>query len=499
MMVLLNVERGGQEPVYRQIVAQLRRLIEDQALAVGEPLPSSRRMAERLGVNRSTVYRAYQELWAQGYIESRRGSYTTVRRRPRAEGDGPVGAPRVLDWGRMTTAASREVFRNYLAQKHQQPQGNDPPPINLSQLDLDPRLFPIAELRRSCDRALGPNGGRALQYGPAQGDRELRAFVADRARTHGMEVRPEEVLITNGSQQAIDLVLRVLTTAGQTVALEAPTYSAVLPLLRLNRLETAAVPMRPDGLDIEFLEHVIVERSPALVYTIPNFQNPTGITTSQQHRENLLALCERYRLPLVEDGFEEEMKYFGKVAQPIKAMDTGKVVVYLGTFSKVLFPGLRIGFVIADAECIERLTAVKRFADLSASNLVQIALNDFCRRGCYERHIRSMHREFRRRMQAAQAAAGEHLPKQHVRWTEPAGGYLIWVSVCGRRVDDELFDEICRRHGVVVSPGRYYYAESPAELQFRISISMLDEHEIREGFARLGKALTEFCDTAQEA
>jgi DNA-binding transcriptional MocR family regulator len=456
-------------------------------------------MAARLGVNRSTIYRAYQELWALGYLESRPGSYTTVRRPPNAgAGDGGRTAG-VLEWGRMTSPGGRDIHRSYLAYTPEAPFDNHTEPVNLSQLDLDPRLFPVTELRRACDRALGSTGGRALQYASAQGDPDLRAFVAERARTHGMEVSPDEVLITNGSQQAIDLVLRVLTEAGQTVAVEAPTYAAVIPLTQLHQLRVAGVPMLPDGLDLEELERIIVERSPAVLYTIPNFQNPTGITTSQAHREALLALCERFRLPLVEDGFEEEMKYFGKVAQPIKAMDRGKVVVYLGTFSKVLFPGLRIGFVMADAECIERLTAVKRFADLSASNLIQIALNDFCRRGCYERHIRRMHRVFRKRMQAALAAAEEHFPKQHVLWTEPAGGYLIWVSVSGRKVDDEQFEEICRRHGVVVSPGRYYYADAPLEQQFRISISMLDEDEIADGFARLGAALHEFCDAGEEA
>jgi DNA-binding transcriptional MocR family regulator len=239
---------------------------------------------------------------------------------------------------------------------------------------------------------------------------------------------------------------------------------------------------------------VITQQHPVLLYTMPNFHNPTGITTSQAHREALLALCERHSLPLVEDGFEEEMKYFGKVALPIKSMDSGKVVIYLGTFSKILFPGLRIGFIMADAACIERLTAVKRFTDLSASNLAQIVLNDFCRRGCYERHIRRMHRAFRKRMKVALAAARDFLPAARVQWTEPSGGYLIWVTVAGRPADEQRLDEVCRRHGVVVSPGRYYYAGSAPQLQFRISISMLDEEQIREGFSRLGQALHAFCE-----
>jgi DNA-binding transcriptional MocR family regulator len=493
-MILLNVDRSHEQPIYLQIVHQVRRLIEDQTLADGTSLPSSRTMAERLGVNRSTVYRAYQELWALGYLDSRPGSYTRVRQRPGTTGDGSPSAS-ALPWDRVTAPPGQKLYQRYLSYTPESAHGDGPELINLSRLDLDPRLFPVAELRRSCNRALGHDGWRALKYGAAQGDPDLRAYIAERARTHGMTISPDEVLITNGSQQAIDLVLRVLTAPGQTVAVEAPTYANVIPLVQYHQLQVAGIPMRSDGLDLDYLEQVIVERAPALLYTIPNFQNPTGITTSQAHREALLALCERHHLPLVEDGFEEEMKYFGKVALPIKSMDTGRVVIYLGTFSKVLFPGLRIGFVMADAECIERLTAVKRFTDLSASNLVQIVLNDFCRQGCYERHIRRMHRVFRKRMQVALAAAREHLPAAHVQWTEPSGGYLIWVTMAGQPVDEQRLDEICRRHGVVVSPGRYYYAESAPQLQFRISISMLDEDQINQGFARLGQALHELCES----
>jgi DNA-binding transcriptional MocR family regulator len=498
-MLLLNLDRSCGQPIYLQIVNQVQRLIDDQALPEGYSLPATRALAERLGVNRSTVYRAYQELWAHGYLDSRPGSYTRVRQRPQLAGAGGP-EPGMLPWGEVAAASGQRLYQRFLSYTPEwavrEPASDL---VNLSRLDLDPRLFPVDEIRRSCNQALGYDGWRALMYGSPQGDPDLRSFIAERARTHGMEVTPEEVLITNGSQQAIDLVLRVLTEPDQTVALEEPTYANVIPLVRYHQLQVAGVPMNQEGLDLQQLEKVINEQRPALLYTIPNFQNPTGITTTQIHRETLLALCERYRLPLVEDGFEEEMKYFGRVALPIKSMDKNKVVVYLGTFSKVLFPGLRIGFVIADAELISRLTAVKRFTDLSASTMVQVALNHFCRSGCYERHIRKMHRVFRKRMQVALDSARTHLPSRLASWTEPSGGYLIWVTLKEQAGNEQRFAEVCQRHGVSVSPGSYYFASATPQVHFRISISTLDEDQIREGFARLGRALLAYTEGVDDA
>jgi len=249
------------------------------------------------------------------------------------------------------------------------------------------------------------------------------------------------------------------------------------------------IPMREEGMDLAFLRRALTRRRPVFLYTIPNFQNPTGITTSQVHREELLSVCEKFRVPLVEDGFEEEMKYFGKVPLPIKSMDKHRVVVYLGTFSKVLFPGVRVGWVIADKECIRRLMAIKRFSDICTSPLIQAALYEFCRREHFDVHVRRMHRIFRKRMQTALAAARQSLPAGYVSWTEPSGGYLIWVRFKEPGVDESRFHRCCYENKVSVSPGRFYFPAKSRDKYFRISISMLNETEIRDGIDRLGNAI----------
>ena len=271
------------------------------------------------------------------------------------------------------------------------------------------------------------------------------------------------------------------------MAVEAPTYANILPLIQFNGQKIVSIPMREDGMDLGFLERALVREKVSFLYTIPNFQNPTGITTSHQHRERLFNICLKHKIPIVEDGFEEDMKYFGKVPLPIKSIDDKNIVIYLGTFSKALFPGLRIGWVTAHRECIDRMTAIKRFSDLTSGNLVQMVLHDFLKKGYYDLHLKRLHRIFRGRMQLALRTMEGCFP-QKVQWTRPSGGYTIWVKMPRKFTETELHEFLCG-YGVIVSPGSYYFPRTRTSAYFRISIARTDEGEIKEGINRLGRAL----------
>lgn len=299
----------------------------------------------------------------------------------------------------------------------------------------------------------------------------------------------EEILVTNGSQQALDLVFRMLSTPGRTVAVEAPTYSHVFPLLQLSGLKPLEIPMGPEGMDLDILEAKLRRNPPVLVYTMPNFQNPTGLSTSQTHRERLLSLCEQHQVPILEDGFEEEMKYFGKVVLPIKSMDRQGNVIYCGTFSKVLFPGIRIGWIAASRDCIERLTALRRFSEICLALPLQAALHEFCERGHYDLHLSRMHRIFRKRMQTAFRALREHIDPAWATWEEPKGGYLLWLRLLGRNAHKRDWSSLFSQHGVQVSLGDRSFGTRQDASYMRLSIATLDETEITEGIRRLGKAL----------
>ncbi len=486
--MLLKIDHSSPKPLYQQIIDEIKTLIDQGAIETNQALPSTRRLAKKLGVNRSTVITAYEELQALGYLQSRPGSYNRVQKRQKEVEYSPQRKS-LISWEEASSPSAREVYKTYL---HYSPEGKTPEKldektINISELDLDHRLYPMDEFRRCVNQVLLERGSESLQYGNHKGYLPLRQLIAKRLRLHGISVSEQEILITNGAQQAIDLIIRMFNDAKRKVAIESPTYANVIPLLQFNGVEILEIPMEAGGMNLDYLENVLKKEKVSFVYTIPNFHNPTGITTTHQHRERLLDICMRHRIPLLEDGFEEDMKYFGKVPLPIKSIDEKNIVIYLGTFSKALFPGLRIGWITADKECIDRLTSIKRFSDISSSKLVQIVLHEFLRRRYYDLQLKRLHRIFRKRMQLALETMEESFPDS-VSWTRPTGGYTIWIKIPATLNEDQV-RELTSSNGVVVSPGHYYFPQKKTSEYFRVSIAKTNELEIKEGIRRLGNVL----------
>ncbi len=494
-MILLNLKRNSGVSLFMQMVTQLKALMDNDVLKPGFRMPSTRSLAEKHEVHRSTVVKAYEELWALGYMESRPGSYSVVRKRRKRVTTNERSAQGVIPWEERSCEPGKSLHRSFKRLKFKPESSVKQQIINLASLDLDPRLFPVNKFRKSMNRVFSEQGADILRYGACEGFAPLREVIAQRLRIHGISVTADEILITNGSQNGIELILKLLTVPGTRVAIESPTYSNIIPLLNYYNTEIIKIPMTPEGMDLDYLHTVLQENPPAFIYSMPNFHNPTGITTGQEHRERLLALCESYKVPLVEDAFEEEMKYFGKVPMPIKSMDRYHTVVYLGTFSKILFPGIRIGWIAAERDSIRRLVSIKKFSDLSTGTIVQAALEDFCRLGHYDAHIKRMHRHYRKRMLTAFKGLNEHLSAYpQVTWNEPAGGYLIWITLEETGMDAEQLKVLFLDHGVNIVPGTYFFpdhnqSEPPGSVNFRISISTLNETEITEGIIRLAQAL----------
>lgn len=487
MVVLLpNLDWKSSKPITLQLQEQIREHLESRALRAGERLPSTRRLADLLGIHRSTVAQAYQELWAQGWIDQRPGSAPRVRARLAPTKGVSTVRSGAFDWTEHASEPVREALETHRALVRNAGREGF---INFANLHMDPRLFPGEEFRACLARAMKRGGASLLTYGDPQGYMPLREFLARRMALHGVETTGDEILITNGSQQALDLLLRMVAQPGRSVAVESPTYSLFLPLLRLKDLNPIEIPYGADGMDLDVLERVMERERPLLVYTMPNFQNPTGRSASQANREGLLELCTRHGVPILEDGFEEEMKYFGRVTPPIKAMDRQGLVAYCGSFSKVLFAGVRVGWVVAPRDCIEQLVALRHFSEIMPSMIPHAALHEFCERGHYDLHISRMHRVYRRRMQAALKALRQHLDPAWARWEDPKGGYLLWLQLMapkGRKPDWEAVFEAER---VQVSPGNQYSPFRTHASWIRLSISLLDEDQIEEGVRRLAAVL----------
>jgi GntR family transcriptional regulator/MocR family aminotransferase len=485
---MIKIDRSSKKSLKAQVIDGIRKLIDEKAIETNTPLLPTRTLAEKIGVSRYTVIQAYEELQVLGYLQSRQGSYHFVKER-RKEAEYDPERKSVISWDKAATDSAETLFKTYRRAPAPGPalfdSGDDI--VDLSDLQLDPDLFPKAEFRRCIHHVLMGSGERSLDFCRTEGNDDLREYIAQRLRLHGISTSRDEILITYGSQQALDLVIGLLARAEKKVVIEAPTYFNILPLLKFHNVDVLTVPMKSDGMDLNDLEKVLRKEKVSFVYTIPNFHNPTGITTSHPHRERLLSLCLRYKVPILEDGFDEEMKYFGRLPMPIKSIDAMNSVIYVGTFSKILFPGVRIGWITADRSCIERLAAIKRCTDLRCGNLVQTALALFCREGYYDLHIKRLHRIFRKKMEAALASMDKDFPKS-TSWLRPSGGYTIWVKMPRKMSAGEL-TEFLRPYRVTVSPGELYYPRSSSSEYFRLSISRVGEDRIREGIARLGKAL----------
>lgn len=490
-MLLIELDPKDGRPAYLQIRDRIVEMVDLGALSPGDRLPPTRVLAETAGVHRSTVIRAYDEIRALGYLDSRPGSYTTVRHRARppatSAGATAINSNPIVDWSAVAKASTgdRHIRSMSSLQRH-----DDSELIDFEQLTADPALAPTDTLRSCLRQVMSDSGSDALGYADPVGWPPLRSAIAARLQSHGVAVGEDEILVTNGAQGAIDLALRFLVRNGDTVAVEAPTYGMLHPLLALHGARTVEIPMTADGMDLDRLGDALERHSPRVVYSMPNFHNPTGITTDQRHRERLLGLCEHHRTPIIEDGFEEEMKYSGRAVLPVKSMDSGGIVLYVGTFSKVVFPGFRVGWIAAHLQAIERLSAIQHASNLATTSVAQATAERFCRRGDFELHLRRIHRIYRRRMQALLDGLDRHLPPT-VRWTRPVGGYTAWLTLPSPVADELAICDRLDRAGVRAAPGCRFYATPPKHAHLRLSIACIDEKAIKEGSRRLGRVLSD--------
>jgi len=353
----------------------------------------------------------------------------------------------------------------------------------------DSTLFPTEAFRRVLNRVIRTEGSELLQYYPSGGYPPLRRFLATYLLSFGVEARPEEILIVNGSQQGFDLIARTLVDPGDFVAIEQPSYPRAIQAFRSFGAQFLPVPMSEAGLRLDLLERVLERHAPKLLYCQPTGHNPTGLTTPASARRQLLELAGRYQIPVVEDGFDGSLFYEERPPAPLKAADPYGLVLYIGTFSKILFPGLRLGWLVAPPPVIERLTAAKQLADIHTSPLIQAAVYHFCQRRLLERHLRRSAAEYDRRRTLLLDALGRRMPRG-VSWTRTQGGFSLLVTLPERMDAVTLLPRAVER-GVGFTPGSAFFLDDGGESTLRLSFSSVPASRIDEGVRRLADAIRE--------
>lgn len=473
----LFLDRASDVPLYRQVAEAYREQIRSGALPPGTRLPATRVLVAELGVNRATAVAAYDLLEREGWVTSHVGRGTLV-----TAGVELLGVPHPAPPFRSSPALDALLGLD----------DDDPvtvpeglPVLDFSRLAPDPSLFPVAALRSALDGLLARGGAELLQYGSGRGDAGLRDSIARRLARLGIPADADRVLVVAGAQQGIDLVLRAFAEPGDRVAVESPTYSGLLPLLRLGRLEPVPIPMTAAGLDLARLE----ARGTALrlLSTMPTLHNPTGITTGAAHRRELLALAGRLGFLVLEDGYvlDEEMVASGKVPPPLAAIDPDAPVIHLGSFSKGLFPGLRLGWIFASSSTIDRLATLKRAVDYGAPPLLQAAVDTLCRSGEYDAHLVRLREVYARRRAALARSLARHLPAATSR--VPDGGLAAWVELPAGVSAESLAREAAAE-GVLVTPASKFLPPGGARLEaLRLSLTRIDEEAAERGVRLLGR------------
>jgi 2-aminoadipate transaminase len=363
-----------------------------------------------------------------------------------------------------------------------------------------PDFFPTAEIEAAADRILENRGKEALQYAPTEGFMPLRELLVRHMARYGIEVAPANVLITSGSQQALDLVGKLLINPGDRVVVEDPTYLGALQAFTAYQPEFLTVPIDDDGVDTDHLEQAL-RSGPKFVYVLPNFQNPGGVTLSLERRRRLVELASHYGVPIVEDDPYGQLRYEGGHLPPLLVLDAefhgsgnhGNTyrgdVIYLGTLSKTLAPGLRIGWVVAPAEIIDRLVQLKQGADLHTATFTQMVAWETARGGFLDRHVRNLREVYRERRNAMLEALARHFPPD-ASWTHPAGGLFLWLTLPPGLDSVELLARALEL-GVAYVPGHTFHAAGGGERSMRLNFSFCPPPTIDEGIRRLAQAISE--------
>lgn len=352
-------------------------------------------------------------------------------------------------------------------------------------------LLPATEMAELARGVLLEEGARALQYAPTEGLVVLRELIARRLTDlFGVERAVDDVLVVSGSQQALDITGKVFVDEGSAVLCESPTYLGAINALRAYRPRFVQVPTDDDGMIPDALERRLeAEQRPRLIYVVPDFQNPSGRRWSVERRKALLEIASRFSVPVVEDAPYAELCFDGEPLPPVASFDSDGLVIFLGTFSKILSPGLRLGWVAAPPEILRRYVLVKQGADLHTSSLNQLLAARFMLECDLEGHIERIRSVYRARRDAMLAALDAHMPPG-VRYTRPCGGLFLWMEL-PEGVDARQLLERCVACDVAFVPGGAFFADDGHDNTLRLNFSAMPEERIAEGVRRLGSVLEE--------
>ncbi|HLH39822.1 MAG TPA: PLP-dependent aminotransferase family protein [Bryobacteraceae bacterium] len=464
MVPEIHIVSPSEVPYYRQVYEQIRVAILSGRMARGERLPPTRELAGSIGLNRTTITAAYELLENDGLIKSH------------------VGRGSFVEW------ANRVDWESIIA-ADENPPAAPSALISFSASRPSEMQFPLEEFRATCREVIdSKDAANILQLGPASGYEPLRRFILEQLRSRGEAGENDDILITSGCQQAFDLIQRVLAPRGETVVLEDPVYPGVRSVFQRGgaRVIGAPVTLRGarSGVEVDSLERIFEKEHPRLVVLTPNFQNPTGTTIPEDARKQIFELARRFGVIIVEDDLYGGLRYFGEDVRAMKALDEADDVILLGSFSKIAFPGLRVGWCVGPKHFIARLSEAKEASDLHSDQLSQAVLLRFAETGRLAAHRKKMLAAGAERLRACIQSCEKELPEGS-EFTRPEGGMNLWVRL-PEPLDAAELAARAARENVSFTPGKYFAVSRPQAHGLRLCFAAMTPENIRYGLQVLG-------------
>lgn len=474
-------DKLGKEPVYKQIVNYINRKISSGDWTIGSNLPSQRVLAESFGVNRSTVVRALEELCSYGILEGTTGKGTVVTSNTWSV----LMSTAPPDWGNYLKAGTFQENVPTVQMINKLEFEKDI--IRLGTGELSPDLFPAEMMREILQRL--PDRFPSLNYLGPLGLPELRRALSLRLKKQGIDADPSCILITSGSLQALQLISVCMLKPGSVVYTESPSYLKSLQVFPSAGMKLSGVPMDREGILYWNIGNrtensgkgTAGDMQDALLYTIPTFHNPTGTLMSEARRQELFRFCSNHRLPIIEDNAYGELWLEEEPPKPLKTMDQHGMILYLGTISKTLAPGLRIGWLVGPESVVERLGDVKMQVDYGASSISQWALAELFSSGLYDEYLENLRQKLKDRRDFALSLLSKHF-KDLAQWDVPRGGFYIWLRLNGKVPLDQLF-HLMRKERVLINPGSIY--DFGKNQSIRLSYAYASEKELTAGIEKL--------------
>lgn len=479
MQINIKIDKTLKQPIYKQIIEQIKTLIRTNQLIPGSLLPPERKLAEMLGVNRTTVLNAYRELKADGILTSQVGKGTIVTDELYNKGQKKyyVQAP---PWPHLLSDYARKLDNNTVRELLETANKTDI--ISFAAGVPSPHLDAMEAIRGIEQSVFDQPQHQALKMSPTEGFMYLRESISQYVyETRGIICEPDHVLVLAGAQQGIDIAARLFINSGDTVVVEKPSYLSALQVFSACGARVIGVPMEEDGMDMEKLEYILKRYRPKFIYTMPTFQNPTGIVMSLEKRKKILKLAYEHKIPIIEDDPYGQMQYEGEAIPTLYQLDDQEYVLHLNSFSKIFFPGLRIGYLIASEAVINQFAQVKQLTDLHANSISQYIVHRFLESKQYKQHFEALINIYHKKLNLMCHCLSTN-QLSGLTFNRPIGGFYIWCKLPPNINYRRFYHELADR-GVTYVPGHVFFYDGSGAEYARLNFTYPSEAEIKKGIA----------------